>query len=364
MAPEQIQGGEVTERTDIYAFGVVMYEMLSGGVPFSAGTAAAILAKHLQEAPVPLRALRPEVPLQVERIVMRALEKDPQARQQDMGEVVEALRQAGAETGGQQVPVTGEVGAAPTGARRTGGLTAAAETRVRAGMPATGRFPQTVAAAPTVAAPPPPEKGRPRWKLFAVGALVVVLLASVAAVVWFTQLDFRGGSKPVATQKTAAPLPTPPAPAPGGSGSPDPTPPVVTPPPSPVPPRPPIAAPPPPPVAVTPEPRPPKGPGPGRPPGKATPGADVTAGVATGDPLQIRRLVEDRLRGGGFLKGASPDQLGVTVDVNADRVVTLTGVLRDRAQRERSVRLAREVPGVRDVKPMINVQESWKSEPD
>ena len=94
------------------------------------------------------------------------------------------------------------------------------------------------------------------------------------------------------------------------------------------------------------------------------PPPDVTAGVATADPLQIRRLVEDRLRGGGFLKGAGPDQLGVTVDVNADRVVTLTGVLRDSAQRERSVRLAREVPGVRDVKPMINLQESWKSEPD
>ncbi|MBI4524579.1 MAG: protein kinase [Deltaproteobacteria bacterium] len=94
MAPEQIEGGEVTERTDIYAFGIVLYEMLSGNVPFSAPTPSAVLIKHLQEAPVPLRKLRKEIPTQIERVVMHALEKKPERRPAHMLDVVEELRKA------------------------------------------------------------------------------------------------------------------------------------------------------------------------------------------------------------------------------------------------------------------------------
>ena len=94
MAPEQIEGGEVSERTDIYAFGVVLYEMLSGDVPFKAPTPSAVLMKHLQEMPVPLRKLRKEIPPSVERVVMQALEKKPDKRQRDMQGVVEGLKKA------------------------------------------------------------------------------------------------------------------------------------------------------------------------------------------------------------------------------------------------------------------------------
>jgi serine/threonine protein kinase len=68
MAPEQIEGGEVSERTDIYAFGIVFYEMLSGAVPFQAPTPDAILVKHLQETATPLRKIRREIPALVERM--------------------------------------------------------------------------------------------------------------------------------------------------------------------------------------------------------------------------------------------------------------------------------------------------------
>ncbi len=94
MAPEQIEGGEVTERTDIYAFGIVLYEMLSGSVPFSAPTPSAVLLKHLKETPVPLRKLRKEIPPPFERVVMHALEKKPDARQRNMDELVEGLKAA------------------------------------------------------------------------------------------------------------------------------------------------------------------------------------------------------------------------------------------------------------------------------
>lgn len=92
MAPEQIDGGDVSERTDIYAFGIVLYEMLSGVAPFRAPTPAAVLIKHLQEAPIPLRKLRREIPTALEHEVSRALEKDPGKRQQNFRGVIEVLR--------------------------------------------------------------------------------------------------------------------------------------------------------------------------------------------------------------------------------------------------------------------------------
>lgn len=92
IAPEQIQGGKVTEQTDIYAWGIVLYEMLTGEVPFSAPTPEMIFAKHLQEMPQPVRKLRGEVPEMVERALMQALEKRAENRQRTMGEVIAQLR--------------------------------------------------------------------------------------------------------------------------------------------------------------------------------------------------------------------------------------------------------------------------------
>jgi serine/threonine protein kinase len=115
MAPEQIDGrGAISQQTDIYAWGTVLYEMLAGDVPFAAPTWQAVLLKHLHEPPQPVRQRRPEVPPDVEQIVMQTLEKDPQQRQQNMGEVIAALRKVRWEEHGakpQQVNVQPE---APT----------------------------------------------------------------------------------------------------------------------------------------------------------------------------------------------------------------------------------------------------------
>jgi serine/threonine protein kinase len=94
MAPEQIEGGELSDRTDIYAFGIVIYEMLAGRVPFKASTPGAILIKHLHETPIPLSKVRKEIPPSVERIVVQALQKSPEKRLGSMDEVVEALKKA------------------------------------------------------------------------------------------------------------------------------------------------------------------------------------------------------------------------------------------------------------------------------
>ena len=93
MAPEQIEGGDVTEQTDIYSFGVVLYELLAGRPPFAAPTPGAVLAKHLRTAPVSTRTLRDGIPPALEQLVMRALEKRPELRHPSMSEVARGLRE-------------------------------------------------------------------------------------------------------------------------------------------------------------------------------------------------------------------------------------------------------------------------------
>jgi serine/threonine protein kinase len=92
MAPEQAEGATVSEQTDIYALGIVLYEMLSGSVPFKASTPSAVLIKQLQEIPTPLRKLRREVPGPLDSVVMRSLEKKPQKRPRDMREIAAQLQ--------------------------------------------------------------------------------------------------------------------------------------------------------------------------------------------------------------------------------------------------------------------------------
>ena len=95
MGPEQIEGRPITVKTDIYAFGVVLYEMLTGTTPFNAPTSTAVLTKQLREPPAPLRRVRPEVSPLVEQVVMQALEKEPEWRQENMGDLARRLRAVG-----------------------------------------------------------------------------------------------------------------------------------------------------------------------------------------------------------------------------------------------------------------------------
>jgi serine/threonine protein kinase len=88
LAPEQITGQEITRQADIYAFGVVLYEMLSGVMPFRDSSPDAVRAMHLRDAPPPLNDLRPEIPAVVEAKILQALEKDPKLRETYVNDVV------------------------------------------------------------------------------------------------------------------------------------------------------------------------------------------------------------------------------------------------------------------------------------
>lgn len=80
MAPEQVEGGEVTAATDLYALGIVMYEMLTGTVPFLADTALATAVKRLTEAPPSPRIHVPDLDPRWERAILRCLERDAKQR--------------------------------------------------------------------------------------------------------------------------------------------------------------------------------------------------------------------------------------------------------------------------------------------
>ena len=92
MSPEQIQGSRGDDRSDIYAWGIIMYELLTGSVPFKGDNWMATMAGHLTRNPEPVRRRRPDVPPALEAVVLKAMRRFPEHRYQSADEVVADLQ--------------------------------------------------------------------------------------------------------------------------------------------------------------------------------------------------------------------------------------------------------------------------------
>ncbi len=146
MAPEQVTGDTIDGRVDLYALGIVLYQMLTGTTPFQGGTPMQIAARHLQMPPPSPRLLRPELPLAAEQAMLRALAKRPADRYnyaQDLANAFRiALESAGIPLGYSQTGLLSSAGTSPARlfkprprslfdpAWQTGGRETAAPTRV------------------------------------------------------------------------------------------------------------------------------------------------------------------------------------------------------------------------------------------
>jgi len=180
LSPEQARGSPVDQTSDLYSVGVVLFELLTGQVPFTGDTPLEIAMKHLSEVPKPPSELRPEVPHDLDLVVLRALAKDPADRYQTAEEMDADLERVL-----KGMPVGTETHEAATAVLSGSGIVAAAPTSV---------ITRPTQVAPVRPGPPggtppagyygyegPPRRRRPIWPWI----LAVLLLCAAGAAAWF-----------------------------------------------------------------------------------------------------------------------------------------------------------------------------------
>ncbi len=153
MAPEQIRGEPATRETDIYALGTVLYECLSGAVPFPKDSDVAVMYAHLADPPPTITSERPELPPQLDAVISTAMAKDPSERYSSAMRMIEAFEGALGADGQAAVSIPGPVETPQELGLREDGQP---ETAASATSPEATRMAPTPAPPTEVSATPPP----------------------------------------------------------------------------------------------------------------------------------------------------------------------------------------------------------------
>jgi serine/threonine-protein kinase len=222
MPPEQVQGTVLDARSDLYSFGVSLYEMVTGSRPFKGQSDYDLMVAQLQKAPLPPIDIQPELPKALNDIIMISLEKDPARRFQS----AEAFRfslqsvQGGLTSlpvASAQAVVPGLAGqpatpAAPFSATAVLGVPAGQAAGVQ--VQPTTPFPASVPPAQPAVIPPPPASRSYRGLYMTLGALVTIVVIAVGAMQLprlFKTKAGGAGQAPPQTTSTETSSPTPPA---------------------------------------------------------------------------------------------------------------------------------------------------------
>lgn len=175
LSPEQARGGMATQKSDIYALGIVLYEMIMGKVPFDGESAVSIAIKHLQTTVPSVKEQNPDIPQSIDNIILRSTAKDPFLRYQSIEEMEKDLRTALDPERKNEVPfvfkedneVTKTIPIIPANIMQN--------------------IEDTKVSEPEAAKTPPekPKKKKNRKKVFWITFIVILLFAALIGVLWY-----------------------------------------------------------------------------------------------------------------------------------------------------------------------------------